>query len=619
MKNIFLFSVFTFFFGVIQAQNLIKTDVLIIGGSTSGTTAGIQSARMGVKTIIVEETPWLGGMLTSAGVSAIDGNHNMPSGLWGEFREQIRNFYGGADKISTGWVSNTLFEPSVGQKILRKMCDAEKNLSLIFDVKLTDIKQVTNGWQVKFSDGKTIQTRILIDATELGDVAAKVGIKYDLGMDTQSTYNEVIAPQKANNIIQDLTYAAILKDYGAGANKTLPKPANYTASEFNCACKEFCDNPNAKRQNPCASLMTYAKLPNGKVLINWPINGNDYYANMVEMSENERENAIREAKAVTLRFVYFLQTELGFKNFGLADDEFPTIDKLPLIPYHRESRRIEGLVKMNINYIEKPFEQVQPLYRTGIAVGDYAIDHHHDKNPAAPDLHFVPVPSFNIPLGSLIPKQKSNFIVAEKSISVSNLVNGASRLQPVVMQIGQAAGALAAYSVLNKISPEKASVRAIQKILLQSKVYLMPYYDVLPTHPNWEVIQRVGATGILRGVGQSVNWSNRTWFYPDSTITTKVFLKDLKDFEPKFYHKTENENSEMTNKEFQSIGIELNNFLTKNDKNYSKYSIDKIWLKENIVTVKKITRSEIAVYLSNLFYKEVNYEGKYDKKTPKKN
>ena len=50
-----------------------SVDVLIIGGGASGVTAGIQSARMGVETLIVEETEWLGGMLTSAGVSAVDG------------------------------------------------------------------------------------------------------------------------------------------------------------------------------------------------------------------------------------------------------------------------------------------------------------------------------------------------------------------------------------------------------------------------------------------------------------------------------------------------------------------------------------------------------------------
>ena len=60
-----------------------EVDVLVIGGGASGVTAGIQASRMGSQTLIVEETPWLGGMLTSAGVSAIDGNYNLPAGLWG--------------------------------------------------------------------------------------------------------------------------------------------------------------------------------------------------------------------------------------------------------------------------------------------------------------------------------------------------------------------------------------------------------------------------------------------------------------------------------------------------------------------------------------------------------
>lgn len=609
MKKLFLFLIFMFFFNAIQAQDFIKTDVLIIGGGTSGTMAGIQSARLGVKTIIVEETPWLGGMLTSAGVSAIDGNHHLPSGLWGEFRENLITYYGGVENLSTGWVSNTLFEPSVGQKILLKMCKAEKMLSLIFNVKATDIQQTTQGWQVKLSNGKNIQTKILIDATELGDIAAKVGIQYDLGMDAQTTYNEAIAPEKSNHIIQDLTYTAILKDFGANADKTLPKPANYDVAEFRCACKEVCNDPNAKRQNPCANLMAYAKLPNNKVLINWPISGNDYYTNMVEMNEKQRLEAINAAKAVTLRFVYFLQTELGFKNFGLADDEFPSTDQLPLMPYHRESRRINGLVRMNLNHIEKPFDQSQLLYRTGIAVGDYAIDHHHGKNLAAPDLHFVPVPSFNIPLGSLIPRGKPNFIVAEKSISVSNLVNGASRLQPVVMQIGQAAGALAAYCIQKSISPEKASVRAIQNLLLHSKGYVIPYYDVPSSHPNWEAIQRVGATGILKGVGQSVNWSNRTWFYPDSTISTNEFLKGLKDFEPKFDYKEIPKQKIMTFAEFEKILTKFKQFLTLNKNPLAKNLV----INHSSVDKKNqaISRSEIAISLAGLFRKEVDFEGKY--------
>ena len=43
------------------------TQVLVIGGGTAGTAAAISSARMGVTTLLLNDTPWLGGMLTAAG------------------------------------------------------------------------------------------------------------------------------------------------------------------------------------------------------------------------------------------------------------------------------------------------------------------------------------------------------------------------------------------------------------------------------------------------------------------------------------------------------------------------------------------------------------------------
>ena len=106
-------------------------DVLVIGGTTSGTSAGISSARNGAKTLIVEATPWLGGMFTTQGVGACDGNHELNSGIWDEFRSHLRKHYGGAQALATGWVSHTLFEPHVGDSIFKSMAAAEKNLEVI--------------------------------------------------------------------------------------------------------------------------------------------------------------------------------------------------------------------------------------------------------------------------------------------------------------------------------------------------------------------------------------------------------------------------------------------------------------------------------------------------------
>ena len=527
------------------AKKTHKVDVLVIGGGASGTMAAIQSARMGVKTVLVEETTWLGGMLTAAGVSAIDGNHQLPAGLWGEFRDSLIAHYGGAKALATGWVSHVLFEPSVGASILRNMINHEPKAAVWLETSFVSAAKTSSGWIVTVKkDGKNeqIKTKILIDGTELGDVAKACGVKYDIGMDARSDYEEDIAPEKANNIIQDLTYVAILKDYGKGVDKTIPKPVNYDPAPFLCCCQsKNCIQPKEEnRLWSCDSMMTYGKLPHNKYMINWPIEGNDYYLNLIEMTPSERQQSLEKAKQFTLSYIYYLQTELDLNNLGLADDEFPTQDKLPFIPYYRESRRIHGLVRFNLNHITHPFDQPEKLYRTGIAVGDYPVDHHHTRYhewEKLPDLHFYPIPSYCLPMGVMLPKNVNNLIVAEKSISVTNLVNGTTRLQPVVMQIGQAAGIIAALAVKKKVPVSNVGVRNVQKELLKYKGYIMPYLDVRQTDPLFMPLQRIGATGILKGVSININWSNQTWIRANDPLLDNE-IEGLFELYPKMQNKT---------------------------------------------------------------------------------
>jgi hypothetical protein len=521
-----------------QAQTTYKTDVLVIGASASGIAAGIQSARMGVNTIITEPTTWLGGMITAAGVSAFDGNHSLPSGLFGEFREALHKVYGGPSKVSTGWVSNTLFEPHVGDSIFKSMVLQTKGLTVKYQFKfLRVLKNNDTITGAVFVDEPTnqqitIYARQVIDATELGDVLANAGVPYSLGMEASAATGEDVHVSETNDIVQDITYVAILKDYGVGVDKTIAKPKNYDPSEFDGACTDYYFNTaNPKPNVDAIKMLNYGKLPNQKYMINWPNRGNDIYLNVVEMEEANRQSELVKAKEQTLRFIYFIQHQLGFKNLGLADDEFPTPDKLPLIPYHRESRRVKGLVRFDVRHIAKPFDAPSPLYRTGIAVGDYPIDHHHKKNIKAPQhLDFYPVPSFNIPLGSLIPQHLSGLIIAEKSISVSNVVNGTTRLQAIALLIGQAAGTLAALSVQQNLDAQEVPVRKVQLGLLNSNAYIMPYYDVSLSHNHFVAAQKIGATGILKGEGVPFSWANRTLFHPDSLVNRLALIKDLADF-----------------------------------------------------------------------------------------
>jgi len=518
---------------LISCDDSSEYDVIVVGGGAGGTSAAIQSARNGAKTLLIEETDWLGGMLTSAGVSAVDGNYKLPSGFWGEFKDSLVSHYGSLEALKTGWVSNTLFEPRVGNQILKSIAKNENNLKILFS---TEVNSVTKldfhktehyNFNVKSSKGN-FSSKVLIDATELGDVLPMIDEDYDLGMDSREMYGEDIAPEKNNDIIQDLTFVMILKNYNKSVK--IEKPKNYDPSEFYCSTASInCPESDKALWTP-KQMMNYGELPNGKIMINWPIYGNDYYSNLIEMNYDERNEVFKNAKEKSLRYLYYIQDELGYDNYSLSDEEFDTDDNFPLIPYYREARRIKGKVTFSLDYIKKPFDQIHPLYRTGILVGDYPVDHHHDAHPDKynlPQLAFYPIPSYSLPVGSIISKKNPNFLVAEKSISVSNLVNGTTRLQPVVLQIGQIAGLIASESVKNNINTHQIDVRNIQKKFLDKGGYIQPYLDVEKNHPFFKAYQKIGSTGILKGTGINVGWSNQTWFYPEDKIDFLDLLKGL--------------------------------------------------------------------------------------------
>ena len=518
---------------LISCDDSSEYDVIVIGGGAGGTSAAIQSARNGAKTLLIEETDWLGGMLTSAGVSAVDGNYKLPSGFWGEFKDSLVSHYGSLEALKTGWVSNTLFEPRVGNQILKSIAKNENNLKILFSTEVNSVTKLdlykTEHYNFNVKSSKAnFSSKVLIDATELGDVLPMIDEDYDLGMDSREMYGEDIAPEKNNDIIQDLTFVMILKNYNRSVK--IEKPKNYDPSEFYCSTASInCPESDKALWTP-KQMMNYGELPNGKIMINWPIYGNDYYSNLIEMNYDERNEVFKNAKEKSLRYLYYIQDELGYDNYSLSDEEFDTDDNFPPIPYYREARRIKGKVTFSLDYIKKPFDQIHPLYRTGILVGDYPVDHHHDAHPDRynlPQLAFYPIPSYSLPIGSIISKKNPNFLVAEKSISVSNLVNGTTRLQPVVLQIGQIAGLIASESVKNNINTHQIDIRNIQKKFLDKGGYIQPYLDVEKNHPFFKAYQRIGSTGILKGTGINVGWSNQTWFYPEDKIDFLDLLKGL--------------------------------------------------------------------------------------------
>jgi hypothetical protein len=488
----------------------IKTDVLVIGGSASGTAAALQCARSKVKTILVEPGSWLGGEMTSGGMCVLEGNRNLPSGIWGEFRKHVRDFYKKTPGFDTTINAVLRFEPYTGAAILRKMTDTVKNLTLKLNTPWTAVKKNGTGWEVTVTEhGKTniIKAQVLIDATGTGDVAAKAGAQFSTGFDSRKDTGEQLAPEEAIPVLQDITWCAVLKDYGTGADHTITKPAGYDPAQYDCL-----------KGKDLLKMVLGGRLPNSKFMIKWSECANSYKATPELLSPENREQYYREIRLRVSGLIYYLQTAGNLKNFA-PTDEFGTPDGLPPIPYMREYRRAKGQIRMVLDDILTPYSRSSKLYRTSIAVGDASPGQHYvDKR--GPQTPYPPFPAYSIPLGTVVLKDLPNLLVTEKALSTTHLVNASTFYPSVQMVLGQGAGTVAAYCAFYKTTTQHLNVRAIQGEILDFKGYLMPFSDLPLADPNFRAIQQVSVTGMLHGIPQVNGKTAAILFKPDTTVST---------------------------------------------------------------------------------------------------
>jgi hypothetical protein len=188
-----------------------------------------------------------------------------------------------------------------------------------------------------------------------------------------------------------------------------------------------------------------------------------------------------------------------------------------------------------------------------------------------------------------------------------------------VLQIGQAAGALAAISVQQQKSVSETSIRLIQNSLLEAGGYLMPYLDLAKTDTHFKAIQRIGATGILKGEGKNVGWSNETWFNTDKPVNVAELKKDLSEFDAAFTWTSSEVN--MTIAGATKLLSDLALYFQKNE--ISVTDVNTQWSKlglTNFTTNREITRKEFAVvldwYIQPFMLKQVDYKGKITTSIP---
>jgi hypothetical protein len=198
------------------------------------------------------------------------------------------------------------------------------------------------------------------------------------------------------------------------------------------------------------------------IIVNWP--QNDYWLGpIVGVTEEEQSRNLWGAKQLSLSLLYWMQTEAprfeggnGYPGLRLRPDIVGTHDGLAKYVYVRESRRIQSeftILEQHIGVEARGNLIGAEAFPDSVGIGSYRIDIH----PSTANRSYIDLSSwpFQIPLGALIPVRVENLLPAAKNIGVTHITNGCYRLHPIEWNIGEAAGALAAFCCEKKLVPRQ--------------------------------------------------------------------------------------------------------------------------------------------------------------------
>jgi hypothetical protein len=349
----------------------------------------------------------------------------------------------------------------------------------------------------------------------LGELLPLSGAEYVTGFESQRMTGEPSAPADYQpNNVQAFSVCFAL-DYLEGDDQTIDRPRSYDfwrefAPRLNppwpgrlfswnithprlMTPLTYNFNPHRESGKAFTGLWSYRRIidrdnfapgsfSSDICLVNWP--QTDYLlGDICNCAEQERAVRIAEARQQSLSLVYWLQTEAprpdggqGWKGLRLRGDLTGSRDGLAKAPYIRESRRIKAeftVIEQHVSEALRPGKNLAERFDDSIGIGYYRIDLHPSTGESAgAGDNYIDVGSlpFQIPLGALIPVRVENLLPACKNLGVTHITNGCYRLHPIEWNIGEAAGALAAFCLERKSVPRRVYKQADLRMDFQRRL-----------------------------------------------------------------------------------------------------------------------------------------------------
>jgi hypothetical protein len=434
----------------------LDCDLAVLGGGVGGVAAALAAARLGRRVVLVEETDWIGGQLTSQGVPPDEHGWIERFGCtrtYRRFREEVREYYRRnypllpgprADpKLNpgNGWVSPLCHEPRVALAVLEAMLAPEVSAGRVLilrqhrllsaELEGSDRIAAVVVRDLAGGGDSRIKADYFVDATETGDLLPLAGAEHVSGSEARADTGEPSADEKARpGNLQAFSVCFVL-EHLEGENHLIPRPAQYDFwrnyrpklrpawpgpligwAGLNPRTMEqmrYNFNPHREKPGLFAGLWAFRRIIDRSqfqpgfyrsdlCLVNWPMI--DYLeGDLLAGTAQDRAAAIVAAKELSRSMVYWLQTDAprpeggqGWPGLRLRPDIMGSADGLAKSPYVRESRRIRAAQTIRE-------QEVSAKYRPGDSLAERYEDsvgigyYRIDLHPTTEGDNYVDVPS----------------------------------------------------------------------------------------------------------------------------------------------------------------------------------------------------------------------------------
>lgn len=409
-----------------------RAEVVVCGAGPAGVCAAVSAARLGAKTLLLENNGCLGGIWTAGLLAYILDTANK-GGLMREILERIAQ----RETMAAGTPQEirTCCDPEIVKIVLEEMC-AEAGVHVQYHTRVC-AAQVNDGRLTHViteskSGREAFAGRVFVDCTGDGDVGALAGCKYAFG------HPETGACQPMSMIcLLAGIHPEEVKAYHRGEKDDWAGPKDRLREQM----EKGGHSPS------------YAKPSL------FPVR-DDLFILMANHEYRVAGFDVRDVTAATLRARRELHHLIdGLRALGGVWRNIRIVATAEQIGV-REGRRLAGLYELTADDLREGRTHHDAVCRTTFGIDVHATNPAKEKGIEQAEFRAKP---YDIPLRSLIARDVRGLLMAGRCISGDFLAHSSYRVTGNAAAMGQAAGAAAALAAHSQRLPEEVPWEELKK------------------------------------------------------------------------------------------------------------------------------------------------------------